>query len=121
MLKDKVRQYRKDNKLTQTDLGKQIGISRGYVGDIESGKVGGTIDIVKKLSDISKLPITYWLDDDSEFEKNYMAYSSLNTLIEAMIEAGKIDKNTAAMSKEVEESLLRVLKAEIILKYKEAE
>ncbi|MFR4584429.1 MAG: helix-turn-helix domain-containing protein [Clostridium cadaveris] len=118
MLKDKVKKYRKDNKLTQAELGSLIGISRGYVSDIESGKVGGTIDIVKKLSDVSNLPISYWLKDDPEFEKNYTTYSSLNTLIEAMVDAGKIDIKTGNMNTETVESLIKVLKAEIILKYK---
>lgn len=65
MLKDELpellREYRKSKKMTQKDLSKIIGISRGYYSDIESGRYlpsGKILDAINKV-----VPIFFILKD----------------------------------------------------------
>lgn len=112
MLKDKVKKYRTDNGLSQQALADKLGISRGYVSDIESGKVKGNVKLLKKLSFVSGLGFEYWSDVD--IENNYSNLEALDTLLDTLIDAKVITSDE--IQPEIMESIVRVLKQEI--KYK---
>lgn len=113
LLKDKVKQYRTNNKLTQKEFANKLGISRGYLGDIESGKVKGNIKILKALSNATGTDINYWVNENEDITLNN--YEVLNSIIDNYIEIGLIKKD-GTFSDEIGKTLLEVLKKEIELK-----
>lgn len=67
MLKDKVREIRKEMGLTQEEFAKKLNISRSYLGDIERGRLKGTnVKIITKLSDLTGKPMEHFLDRNAE-------------------------------------------------------
>jgi transcriptional regulator with XRE-family HTH domain len=67
MLKDKVKEIRKEMELTQEEFAKNLNISRSYLGDIETGRLKGTnVKIISKLSDVTGKPIEYFLEKNAK-------------------------------------------------------
>lgn len=119
MLKDKLKNYRKLNKLKQDEFAKMLGISRTYLSDLENGRANGNLKILLKLSSATDTPLEIWLDentDTSSIENTYNLYSVLDTFIENLISAGEINEKTGEISKEYIPSILNILTAEIKLK-----
>ena len=67
-IKSKIRQFRKEASLTQTDLADAAGISRQAYTAIESGKSVPSTEIALRLAHIlhTKVDELFWLDDGSE-------------------------------------------------------
>ncbi|AFS78041.1 putative HTH-type transcriptional regulator [Gottschalkia acidurici 9a] len=60
---NKVKIYRKKYKLTQTELGKAIGVSKDYISQIERGRIPG-IETARKIAETFNTTI-----DDIFFSK----------------------------------------------------
>jgi transcriptional regulator with XRE-family HTH domain len=61
MLKDKVKESRKELQLTQEEFANKLGISRSYLGDIERGRLkGNNANLISKLSDVTGKPMEYF-------------------------------------------------------------
>ena len=50
MIKDRIKEVRKSNKLSQTDFGKSLGVSRDIIANLETGRVEPTELIKKSIS-----------------------------------------------------------------------
>lgn len=50
MIKDRIKEVRKANKLSQTDFGKSLGVSRDIIANLETGRVEPTELIKKSIS-----------------------------------------------------------------------
>lgn len=109
----KVKQARKELGLTQQEFAKKVGISRGYLSDIERERNRGNIELINKLSNASGKPLTYFLEDSSEIEVN--SYDVLDSIINNFFETGLIDE-FGNYNDEVGNILSRVVKKEIALK-----
>lgn len=116
-LKDKLKEYRFKENLTQHELSKKIDFTRGYVSDIERGKTNGSVKFINKLSKISGLPPSYWMDS-SDIETNYKPYESLDIYIENLIDKNLVDKSTGKINSEYHDSVIKILEAEILFKLK---
>lgn len=57
-------EIRKELGLSQEDFAKEIGFSKSYVGDIESGRTGPSLNIVLAIRDRFKIPIDKILSGD---------------------------------------------------------
>ena len=53
-----VKQYRKKNKITQTDLAKKVGVSRQSIYAIESEKSEPSLELAFRLSEVLKVDLT---------------------------------------------------------------
>jgi transcriptional regulator with XRE-family HTH domain len=113
--KEKFKQYRIENKLTQKEFANRLDISRTGVADIESGRIKGTVKLMNKLAEVTGKPISYWMDTESE--ANYKTYESLDILIDAMIDSGMIGEDGKVGDRE-SKLILAVLEKEILLKIK---
>ncbi len=51
-------------KLTQQLLAEKTGISRSYIGDIESGRTYPTFVTIKAISDACGVPVSFFMEDD---------------------------------------------------------
>lgn len=107
--KDKLKEYRKEINLSQTDLAKKLGIARSTLSDMENGRIKGKLTVITKLADISGKDIGYWTGDG---DINIRKYEALDILIKAMIENGHI-KEGGKIPEEYREIVLTVLEKEI--------
>lgn len=118
MLKNKVKEVRKEMGLTQEEMAKKLNISRSYLGDIERGRLKGTnVKIISKLSDITGKPMEYFLGKDVEVRQ----YDILDSAIDLLIEKDLIDTNGDIKDETSKEILWNILKKEIQLKIKNRE
>lgn len=113
MLKEKLKKYRKEMKLTQIQLAEMLGISKQSMSDLETGKNKGTVKLLKKLSEVTNKDFSYW--GDSDIESTYSNLQALDVFLDSMIETGQIDAN-GNMDQRTTESVMRILKAEILYK-----
>lgn len=115
MLKDKIKEVRKELGFTQEEFAKKLGISRSYLGDMERGRLKGTnVKIISKLSDITGKPMEYFLGKEVEIKQ----YDILDSAIDTLIDNGLIDENGDVIDDTSKEILWNILKKEIQLKIK---
>ena len=69
-----IRKHREKLKLTQQDLAELADLSINFIGQIERGTKKASLDTIKKLSDVLKIPM-HKITDESEsvfkIKKNY--------------------------------------------------
>ncbi|TAA70470.1 helix-turn-helix transcriptional regulator [Planococcus salinarum] len=71
MLKNRVKEMRARHNLTQSDLGKQVDVTRQTIAFIEKGEFSPSITLALKLAkallvDVNEL---FWLEGDKKYEK----------------------------------------------------
>lgn len=64
MLGDKIRQLRKDRKITQTQLAEAIGLRQSAIGMIERNKNGASSEKLREIADFFGVTVDYLLSDD---------------------------------------------------------
>lgn len=66
MLQNRVRELRARDRLSQTDLGRLIGVTRQTIGLIEKGDYQPSITLALKISNVFKLPLeeVFWLKEN---------------------------------------------------------
>lgn len=111
--KDKLKEFRKNNKMTQKDLAEKLGVSRSNIAEMEAGRVKGRLETIEKLSEISGHPLTYWANCE---EIDIRLFESIRVLGTALIKAGKI-KEDGKIPEEFKESVLEQLEQEFALLY----
>lgn len=112
--KDKLKEFRKDRRLTQKDLAEKLGVSRSNIAEMEAGRVKGKLSILEKLSEISGYPLVHWANNSEELEFN--TYDSIDVLFGALVKAGQI-KEDGRIPGEFKESFMDLLEKEFALKY----
>lgn len=118
MLKDKVKDLRKELGLTQEEFANRLGISRSYYCDIERGRLKGTnVKIISKLSDITGKPMEYFLGKDVDVKQ----YDILDSAIDLLISKNMIDEEGNILDEISKNILMDILKKEIQLKIKNKE
>ncbi len=77
MLGDKIKELRKKMKITQKELGKNVGLSTSSIGMIESNRQGASSEKLKEIADFFEVTVDYLLsdDDDNQIEKKERDYS----------------------------------------------
>ncbi|MEG0133814.1 MAG: helix-turn-helix transcriptional regulator [Clostridium sp.] len=118
MLKEKVKEIRKEMGLTQEEFAKMLNISRSYLGDIERGRLKGTnVRIISKLSDVTGKTMEYFLDKNVEVKQ----YDILDSAIEMLLEKNLINSDGDIIDETSREIIQNILKKEIQLKMKNKE
>ena len=115
MLSQRLKEYRKQNKLTQVTFSKKIGISRSYLADMETGTKIANIKTLNKIAMATDLSLSYWAD--VTLENNYTPYEVLNTYLEKLQDAGFIDNNGIIDSK-YHSDVIDILQKELNFKIK---
>ncbi|WP_298499714.1 helix-turn-helix domain-containing protein [uncultured Methanobrevibacter sp.] len=70
----KLKELRKENNYTQTQVADYLKIDQGHLSNIENGKRTATIDIIEKLSDLYNCSLDYILDETSNYEPSKIAF-----------------------------------------------
>lgn len=113
MLKDKMKTLRKKLGITQQQLADYLGVSRSYVGDLETGRLKGTnSQIISKLARLSGESMEYFLEDNVAIKQ----YEILDNAINMLIDNNLIDEAGNVRDKASEDILLSILKKEILMK-----
>lgn len=80
---DRIRKMRKEYQLTQEQLADELGISREYLGKIETGKRGASIDILIQISEIYDVSLDYViLGKDKKQGNMQIRRAEINSLLE---------------------------------------
>lgn len=66
MLGDKLKQLRKDRKLSQKKLGEILNLSQSAIGMIEGNKNGASSEKLREIADFFGVTVDYLLSDDKE-------------------------------------------------------
>ncbi|ENL4422641.1 hypothetical protein P9C78_gp33 [Bacillus phage z1a] len=80
--KDRLRQLRKERKLTQTEVGKAIGVTAGSVSKFETGLKPASRETVERAANFFEVPIDFILgrsdsrEVDEDFNKKYHGIKS---------------------------------------------
>lgn len=60
---DRIKKFRKENRLTQIELAKSANISRSYLADIENNRYNASVDVLKAISAALDISLAEILDD----------------------------------------------------------
>lgn len=111
----KVKELRKSLGLSQVEFSKIIGISRSYLGDIETGrKKKVDFSVLDRISSISGKPTSYFLSERDE-EIKIIQYEILDSAIELLISKGLISKD-GKVDERYKDMVWSILEKEIAMK-----
>lgn len=60
---DRIKKFRKENKLTQIELAKSANISRSYLADVENNRYNASVDVLKAIATALDISLAEILDD----------------------------------------------------------
>lgn len=60
---DRIKKFRKENRLTQIELAKSANISRSYLADIENNRYNASVDVLKAIAAALDISLSEILDD----------------------------------------------------------
>lgn len=115
---NKLKEYRNNlslsrgEKVGQVQLALELGISKGNIGNLESGKRLPSKKVLLKLAEHSGKSIDYWMDGIEEFE----APNSVDLVLDKMIEEGLI--TDTSLNSEVWDIIKKAVQLEIKRKLK---
>ena len=115
MLSQHLKDYRKENKLTQVNFAKKIGISRSYLADMETGTKIANIKTLNKIALATDISLSYWAD--ITIENSYKPYEILNAYLEKLQEAGFIDES-GIINSNYHSDVIDILQKELNFKFK---
>lgn len=111
---DRIKFYRKEKKLNQTELANKSGISRNALSNYELNKRKPTIEVLKKIAKALEINVIYLVEDNVRTEicnqlKNYSNSNFILELIETKLK--NIDKYDKKLANELYKTLLDMFKA----------
>lgn len=106
---EKIKAYRKERGMTQSEFGKLVGMSVGVVGDYEKGRRKVSLKIADRVAERTNTNKSYWIDVD---EIDIKQFQALRMVIDALYKVGDIDK-MGNMSPKAEIMLMDMLKSEV--------
>ena len=114
VLGNKIKEVRKELRLTQEQLSKRMSISRSTLRDIETGRYKHiNLELIDKLSKATNKPTSYFLEDEIEIDLGI--YDVMDNIFNEMIERDLVD-NDGNFSPELNEKILEIVKATLALK-----
>lgn len=113
---EKLKQYREEVGITQSELASTLNISRSQLAMIECGKRPIPLSTRKKIAEVSGKSLKWW-NDQTEYDKeSYVDMTALSMLLDYMIEK-EIIKTPDDIDKEIDH-IKKVLKEEVKIKLK---
>ncbi|MCD3202844.1 helix-turn-helix domain-containing protein [Clostridium botulinum] len=115
-LSQKLKKFRSDNNLTQTDFANNLGISRTHLAMIETDKRPANLELLKKIALVSNKNLKWWVSGTEYDDECYEEMSALSMLLDYMI-----DKKILTKPDDIEnemDHIIRLLKEEVNIKLK---
>lgn len=115
MKADILKKLRTENKITQNQLAKELGVSRSLIGMIESGQQDGGRDLTKKVAQYFDVSIDYLeglKEDNESTERETLVSNFLKFLVESGVitDSDNIDKKTHDMILNMVKTEIEILK-----------
>lgn len=95
--KEKLKEFRKSNSLTQVEFAKKYGFSRTTITELESGRKTPTLKMIEKISEATNTRTSFWLDDKDNITFNN--FDGLKLIYQKLRATGDIDQNGVMNSK----------------------
>lgn len=70
---EKIKLFRTDMNMTQSDLAKKINKSRNYISNLENGIYNGSVDTIKDISKALGVSLSSLVDNESEIHESERA------------------------------------------------
>ncbi|EOU1926082.1 XRE family transcriptional regulator [Clostridium perfringens] len=110
--KDKLKDFRKKNSLTQAEFAKKYGFSRTTITELESGRKKPTLKMIEKIAKATNTKTVEWLDEKENIEiKNF---EGLKMVFDKLQETGDIDEE-GNMNQKAKTFIFKMVEAEIKL------
>ena len=93
---DRLKKFRNEKGLNQTELGELIGVKKSYYSQIENNKKSPSRNFINSLVAISGLPEEYWLYgvEEKDYVNNRIEYKCIQRAFEQILELNIIDDVT---------------------------
>lgn len=117
-LAKKLKDYRKEKKLTQPELAKELDVAKSVISDIESSRRGASKRTLSRLAEHSGKTIDWWMNG-TEANNNINEKEQLSTtkmIVDKLIKEGLIKDSN--IDDDVARILLNSLKVDIELELK---
>lgn len=90
---DRLKKFRNEKGLNQTELGDLIGVKKSYYSQIENNKKSPSRNFINSLVSISGLPEEYWLYgiEEKDYIDNRIEYKCIQRAFEQILELNIID------------------------------
>lgn len=95
--KEKLKDFRKRNSLTQAEFAKKYGFSRTTITELESGRKTPTLKMIEKISDATNTRTSFWLEDKEDIIFNN--FDGLKLIYKKLRATGDVDVNGTMNSK----------------------
>lgn len=95
--KEKLKDFRKRNSLTQVEFAKKYGFSRTTITELESGRKTPTLKMIEKISNATNTRTSFWLEDKENIVCNN--FDGLKLIYKKLRATGDIDINGTMNSK----------------------
>lgn len=73
---NRIREYRRENKLTATELGELIGISQSTISKIENGETSPKVEWLEKMADVFGCTVNDLLEKENYVPKRLRSYKA---------------------------------------------
>lgn len=114
ILGNKIKEVRKELRLTQEQLSKRMGISRSTLRDIETGKYKHiNLELIDKLSKATNKPTSYFLEDEIEIDLGI--YDVMDKVFEDIINKGLVEDD-GKIDPRIKDDVIEILEATLALK-----
>ena len=114
VLGNKIKEVRKELRLTQEQLSKRMGISRSTLRDIETGKYKHiNLELIDKLSKATNKPTSYFLEDEIEIDLGI--YDVMDKVFEDIINKGLVEDD-GKIDPRIKDDVIEILEATLALK-----
>lgn len=114
VLGNKIKEVRKELRLTQEQLSKRMDISRSTLRDIETGKYKHiNLELIDKLSKATNKPTSYFLEDEIEIDLGI--YDVMDKVFEDIINKGLVEDD-GKIDPRIKDDVIEILEATLALK-----
>ncbi len=80
----KIKQLRKEKKITQSELGKRMGISQQQIAQYENGKLNPKLETLHRIADALQIPHSVLYNDISPKEKGELVKRDIMDIINTL-------------------------------------
>ena len=116
---ERLKKFRSDKGLNQSELGSLLGVKKSYYSHIESGKKSPSRNFINKLVSISNEPEEYWLYgvEKNNYISDRIEYKCIQRAFEQILELNLVDDvkklRIEAPEGSIEELLVLAIKADL--------
>lgn len=95
--REKLKEFRKNNSLTQVEFAKKYGFSRTTITELESGRKTPTLKMIEKIATATNTKTSFWLNEKENININN--FDGLKLIYKKLRATGDIDSDGVMNSK----------------------